>query len=445
MDRQEIEDLVEDLAGDEHTWVDFKVDYEIGGIAPKKAEFIKDVNSLSNTITEQNEHYIIIGVSEEDGIVGIASGKESYSGSGPRHIFSYDESDIQEILDSNLDPSPITEWHTFRKDGNKFGILVVKPLPEPPSIISQDINDSSGNRLLHQGLIFVRKGSGKKIADSEELERIIRYRIECQREQILEGIHRAIDIGPEWIDRIGKVLPDEPGLPLATTDDPDQANIEVTQRLTREPASTLDEQLNEDISQWMSRGDDFIEIDPLYQYYGKSSKLHLDEVAIKFLTQSSIKHDNLGVFWLTNANKETQQEAILETPNYHHRIERAAKVLLIMGDDTRLDNLLYQNQENAKYGDLRMCKQMIGNELQSRVDKLVKTNEYSLNHDGWTRDFCPGDMEAGEIRGLIPEVAKQLRDLQNRYENRQPGWGKRDEFKDALWDLEVILGARLLN
>ena len=228
MEKEEIEELIETLAGDEHTWVDFKTDYDIGGISLKRAEFIKDVNSLSNTITEQDEHYILIGVSEEDGVVGISSEKSSYCGSGPRHIFSYDESDIQEIIDSNLEPSPIVEWHTFQNGNGQFGVLVIKPLSEPPCLVSQDINDSSGNRLLHQGLIFVRKGSGKKILDSEEMERLIKYRIDRQREQILDGIHRAIDIGPEWIDRIGEVLPDEPGLPLATTDDPDQANIEVT-------------------------------------------------------------------------------------------------------------------------------------------------------------------------------------------------------------------------
>jgi hypothetical protein len=395
-------------------------------------------------ITERDEHYILVGVSEEKGVVGITSDKESYSGSGPRHIFSYDESDIQEIIDSNLEPSPIVEWHIFENDNGQFGVLVVEPLPEPPSLISQDTNDSSGNRLLHQGLIFVRKGSGKKIADSEELGRIIQYRIERQREQILDGIHRAIDIGPEWIDRIGEVLPDEPGLPLATTDDPDQANIEVTQRLTREPASTLDEQLNEDISQWMYRGDDFIEINPLYQYYEYSSKIELDKVAIKFLTQSSIKHNCLGVFWLVNADRETQWEAIIETPNYHPRIERAAKILLIMGNETGLEKLLDRNQKNAKYGDLRRCKQMIGTDLQDRMSELIREKEYNLSHDGWTADLQPNDMDTKEIRHSIPEVAGKLQDLQERYEKRQIGWSKRDPFRDALWDLEVVLGARLL-
>ena len=223
-----------------------------------------------------------------------------------------------------------------------------------------------------------------------------------------------------------------------------QGGEDVNQRLTREPASTLDEQLNEDISQRMSRGDDFIEIGALYQYYENWSELGLDGVAIRFLTQSSFKHGGLGTFWLVNGNDEVQKETILETPNYLNRIEQAAKMLLIMGEESTLEKLLQQNQRSAKYGDLRRCKQMVGDDPHNRMNELLKENEHKIRHDGWSTDIQPTSMETSEIIDIIPEIAGKLQDLQERYENRHAGWSKRDPFQYALWDLEVVLGARLL-
>lgn len=289
MDKIEAEAMLSDLGGDEHAWVDFKEDYFIGGIAQKRAEFVRDIASLANTRTDSDEHYLFIGVNDDGTIVGISPNSETYSGSGPRHIFSYDGSDIQEVIDSKLNPAPTLSWHTFDYNGDTFGVLVVEPLAAPPAVTTQHINDSSGNRLLHKGLVFIRKGSGKMIAGREELEAIIGFRIRQQREEILDGIHKAVELGPEWIDRLEGTFEEVPGIPLATAEDSEEADMDVAQRITREPASTLDEQLNEDIARWKGRGDDFVDAGPLWEYYAGFEELRLDEVALRFLTQSALK------------------------------------------------------------------------------------------------------------------------------------------------------------
>jgi uncharacterized protein (UPF0297 family) len=439
--KEEAVSLLEELSGDEHAWVDFKEDYEIGGIGPKTAEFVRDVASLANTLTDRDDHYIFVGVNDEGDITGITSGREVYRGSGPRHIFSYDESDIQEIVDSNLRPAPKLSWHIFEKDNDKFGVLVITPLKTPPTIITQHINDNNGNRLLHKGLIYIRKGSGKKIAEEEDLERIIQFRIENQRDEILEGIHKAVEIGPEWVDRIGQSLPSDAGVPVQTTEDHAEADVEITQRITREPASTLDEQLNEDIAQWNGRGDDFIDRGALYRYYANPSELNLDKVAIKFLTQSSIKNKLLGIFWLVRESKDTQKEILLGTPDSHHRIERAGEVLLLLNDPDTFENLINASSTNDKYGTLRECKQKMGNTINDRVNYLMNNNgEYVLKHQSWRKDFNPKDMEFDEIMETIPEVGEQLIDLQRLYE-QQKAWSRTQKFREALWDLEVALGS----
>lgn len=439
MEKAEAEELLVELGGDEHAWVDFKQDYYIGGIAQKRAEFICDIASLANTLTDRDEHYLFIGVDDDGTVVGISPNSESYSGSGPRHIFSYDESDIQEIIDSNLNPAPTLSWHTYDFNGDKVGVLLVEPLPAPPSMTAKHINDDSGNRLLHEGLVYIRKGSGKTIAGREELESIIEHRIHLQREEILDGIHKAIEIGPEWIDRLEGTFEETPEVPLTTAENPESADMSVAQRITREPASTLDEHLNEDIAQWQGRGDDFVDAGPLWEYYAGHEELRLDDVALRFLTQSALKNGQLGLFWLEKTSEETRREIILKTPKKHHRLVRASKVLLLMDDSETFNLLMEQSSANAKYGDLRTCKQKFGNTENDRVRYLLHSDGgYSLKHADWKAEFQPQKLKETKIRELIPSVAEQLIDLQQLYE-KWKAWDRTEEFQNALWDLEVVL------
>jgi hypothetical protein len=445
MNKTEAEELLSDLEGNEHAWIDFKEDYYIGGIAKKKAEFIRDIASLANTRTSQEEHFLFIGVNDQGVKVGVSTNSETYDGAGPRHIFSYDGSDIQEIIDSNLNPAPTISWHTYDNDGDPFGILVVTPLNAPPAITNQDIYDNSGNRLLHEGLIFVRKSSGKMIAGREEVESLIEFRIRQQREEILDGINKAIQLGPEWIERLEGTFEEGAEVPLTTAESSDEADMAVAQRITREPASTLDEQLNEDISRWKGRGDDFIDAGALWEYYASYEELRLDDVALRFLTQSAISNSQLGVFWLEKTDEDIRKEILLETPNKHHRIVRAGKALLLMDDTPTFDHLIDQSSANTSRADLQTCKQKLGNTVADRVNYLLKSGDgYSLKHNDWEAEFRPQDLGEEEIRDLIPPVSKQLCELQELYE-QQMAWDNRQKFFNALWDLEVVLGREVFN
>lgn len=128
--------------------------------------------------------------------------------------------------------------------------------------MSQDINDSNGNRLLHRGLSFVRKGSGKKIATHEDIEEIVQRRVERRREDILDNVGEIVSLGPEAIEHLGTQAA-ENGLAVTSSDN---ADIEVHERLTREPASTLDEELNGDIANWVNR-DDLLSKKAVWKYY----------------------------------------------------------------------------------------------------------------------------------------------------------------------------------
>jgi hypothetical protein len=283
------------------------------------------------------------------------------------------------------------------------------------------------------------------IAGREELEDLIEFRIRQQRDEILDGVHKAIELGPEWIDRLEGTFDDSPEVPLATTEEPEEADLAIAQRVTREPASTLDEQLNEDIARWLGRGDDFVSAQALWEYYAGFEELRLDDVALRFLTQSSLKNRILGVFWLEKAKEMTRQEILLETPNNHHRIERAGKLLLLMDNMDTFDTLMEQSTSDASVGDLRTCKEKMGNSKSNRVRYLLRSDdEYSLKYSDWSEKFRARELDKGEIYDLIPSIADQFVEIQELYE-RGEAWSLREQFRDALWDLEVVLGGEVFN
>jgi predicted HTH transcriptional regulator len=88
--RSEIERLITELSGDEHTWIDLKrhypIDEERGN--KKKGDFIKDIAAMANTVSlepeyglrflSEKERYILIGV--DDGTTDIVGTTEDLDG-----------------------------------------------------------------------------------------------------------------------------------------------------------------------------------------------------------------------------------------------------------------------------------------------------------------------------------------------------------------------------
>ncbi|WP_336358493.1 AlbA family DNA-binding domain-containing protein [Haloarcula sp. CGMCC 1.6347] len=437
MDKQSALDLINELDGEEYDWVDNKIDYDIGGITKYKVEFIRDIAAMANTITDKDSHYILIGIDGDGELVGIDESRIEYRGEGPRHIFSYDGASIQQTIDSNLSPSPKLAWHKFEHEAKKWGVLEITPLSDPPCVTVQDIYNGN-DRVLHRGLIYLRKGSSKSIATREDIQKIIQYRISQQRQQILDGVHKAIEIGPEWIDRLSGALPEDKGIPFTTAEDPASADLELTQRLTREPASSLDEQLNEDIAQWKYRGDDFIEAKPLWQYYAEPNSLSLDKTAVTFLTNSSFKNYLLGGFWLMEVDESDWADIILSEALGHHRAEKAASLALLLDDDSAFESLMNKARTNSKYGFLSQCEGKFGNTINDRVNFLLKDGQYNLQHDTWRKEIAVKDYSPNEIRGFVPELGRNLVLIQEDLKETQRLRGRFEKFRNALWDLEVV-------
>ncbi|MFK8215447.1 AlbA family DNA-binding domain-containing protein [Haloferax volcanii] len=436
MDKGELVDLISELSGDEHDWVDLKEDYHPGGYTEKKAEFIKDISSLANVISDQSQHYIIIGVNDFGDIVGIDEEQKEYPGGGPRHIASFDESDLQETISSNLSPAPNFSIETFDIDGCEVILLSVTPLAGAPCLVTKDLNDDSNNTFLNRGTVFVRKGSGKKIADADDLQRIIDDRLQKRRSEILDGVRKAIDLGPEFVSRLSEFVPQDADITVSTSP---ESELEVAQRLTRDPATNLDELLNEDIGQWLHRGD-LINKKALYEYYSQSDELTLDSEAITFLTKSSIKSRFTGYYWMKNYSVEEIRQVLLDTPNKYHQLKTVAKLLMLVGDGEGIKELVKETPHDEETSGFKKPIQKSSNLLRNRARYLLKGNQYILTFDGWRREFDVASVDKEMILKLIPEVADKLETIQDDYDTgSKMRYGKKKQFENALFDLEVAL------
>ncbi len=433
MNKQEALDLIDELSGDELAWVDFKEDYEVGGIAKKKAEFIKDVCSLSNTLVEKEERYIIVGCDDDGELVGYDEEREEYRGDGPRHIISYDESDIQEWITDNLEPAPVIEFRTFRTDQIPFGVLTVLPVDAPPSIIKQDLFDSNNTQYLHKGRFYIRRGSGKEIGSHEDLERILQNRISSRREEILDGVEKAIHLGPEFIERLSSGTTDS-GIEISESEDSD---LEVKQRLTRQPASTLDQELNEDIaSKYRSRG--FTGAIPTWRYYESPNSLSTDKEACEYLYNCGLKHNVLGTLWLTELTEDLAVSLIPEIPEDRQRGELAAKIATLRGDE----ELLEQIEDQMRYGpstETREYHDIIDNNVNNRINHLRFSSKYDIGYADYNDSFTLRKLSARECKEKISQIAEQLQKIEEKLSTDRNFRGRRDKFREAIHDLELQL------
>lgn len=447
--KSEATDVIQELAGDEHQWVDFKEDYYVTGTAHHKSEFVKDIAGLANSRTDQERHYIFVGVTDEGDLVGISEDQvevdeedevteEGSDENGPNHIFSLDESDMQQIIDSNLSPTPEFSWHTYQHQGSNFGVLVITPLSNPPCVTNHNIKQDSVKKL-QKGLIFMRRGSSTEICVHEDLEKIIQYRIDKSRDEILDSIHKAVELGPEMIERMSSMFSTEGDVPIY--EDPD-ASVGLEQRFTRTAPETGDEELNSDIGLWRTRDTYRLDRKPLWDYYTRKSSLNLDEEAVEFLAKSSLNVQMTGIYWLVELSGGQIVNILKRTRDTYHKRHLSCKILYIMGNKSGLEELiehsssigLESSPEVSQYYD------SIEGRADSRVNSLLENRTYNLEDGGVSIQIDLHDAGQQEILDVIPEVSEGLSTLQQYVNQESTRVYQRDEFQQALEDLEIALG-----
>ena len=444
MDKRDLLSLAEELGGDEHEWVDFKQDYFVSGDGYHTAEFIKDVASFANTVSGEDLHYIFIGFTESGELVGIDEDELEYSGDGRRHILSCDVADLRQDLSEHLIPTPDFSLHTFDEDGSQFAALCIKPLEQPPCVTSRKVHDNSGNRVMHKGAVYTRKSGGKKIIGRDDLEKIVRHRIELERDYVTEGLRRVVDIGPDKLAEIGTLKPNQTGNVDISYTVSEQGDYEVTQAtVTRDEFSSLEEELNSEIRKWKRRDSYLADFETLIDYYTNPSEITIDETSAKFLTLSSMDNWIPGIFWLNQVSETSQSEIVSEvvSEDMYPSIYSACKVLLLQGQTDQLNEILDISDSISTYQmDCGKYRELVDEQIDPRCDYLFKDSYKNLKYNDWEFQISPAEMSTGDIVSAIPSVSEQLLAVVENGES-----SKKSDLKYGLVNLEIELAREIFD
>ncbi len=145
------------ISGGENEFVDFKRELKLEN-ADEKAEFIKDLISLTNSATHKG--YLIIGVDNKSDSIGIDQ---------------FEEERIQQIAHTYIYPNIVLKCHSVYLDSKLIGVIEVQPTEKPHQVIR-----SIDRLTMHD--VFIRHGSTIAKASPSEIVRMREKEPEIQRE-----------------------------------------------------------------------------------------------------------------------------------------------------------------------------------------------------------------------------------------------------------------------
>ncbi len=128
----------------ENEFLDFKLKNYDWNNEKSKADYLLDVMSLANSLTD-NDRYIVLGVKVKP------NGERVLNGINVNEL--KDSSDYQQLVTEHIEPDISIEVKKISFDGNDYGVIRIFNCNNKPYIIKKKYND------LHVGLMKTRRGS----------------------------------------------------------------------------------------------------------------------------------------------------------------------------------------------------------------------------------------------------------------------------------------------
>jgi hypothetical protein len=145
----------------------------------KKAEFIKDILCMANA--PGSDGYILLGVESEKGkprkVVGISH--------------HYDSSDLEEIVNSKIDPPIQFEYHPLNYKGAKCALFHIPKSKAKPHWPKKDYGK------LERRIIYTRRSSGNREASIQEIREMC-----LETMPVSDVAHRKIRVSPYFLDEL---------------------------------------------------------------------------------------------------------------------------------------------------------------------------------------------------------------------------------------------------
>ena len=196
---------------EENRHLEFKVMLPIGKQADKKLKYrtVKAAISFANT----DGGFILVGV-DSNGV---------WQGVPEEQLSQLDAAHFSELFDNSVSPEFNFKYRIARYENSSFLILHVPPSPHMPHVTTENktFKHKSGQSqvILEKYALYYRSGSKSEKATPAQFQRIVEYRVELVRKELL----RRVEEVPVYIP-----TPVKAGLPNSTA-------IDTTLRTTNDP------------------------------------------------------------------------------------------------------------------------------------------------------------------------------------------------------------------
>lgn len=412
--REEVEQLVSELTGDEHSWIDLKrhypIDEERGN--EKKADFIKDIVAMANTISlqpdygprflSQAERYILIGVDDSGDIVGTTEDLGEYTS-----LLEVDTSRPQQIVADYLTPTPEVNIHKFDNSEPRLCLIVVKTCDSPPVTISRELGDE-----LSRGDVYIRDGDRNRPARREDYQDFVQFHLEKQRDYITEGIQQVVGMNIDYLRELGEVREVDNGgenvIPVSPGEDGPDIQSSLINPIELDSVSR---ELNADVTKWRRRDRHSCSEESLYDYYINTSRLDLTGEQLAFLVQSSWNNGHLGSFWVWKMDSKESLLHATENTNIRsmssNNTRYLGELLAFLGSMETVDQLVEHTgmNDNSYRGHGSI---VLRSAEESMPDQALRTTGTTAANNFETPDWDLAEMEPEELIEVIQTVSSEL-------------------------------------
>lgn len=140
------------------------------GHVEQKADFLKFVQGMANAHLRE-ERILVIGADQKNKVFLPVN-----------NVAEFDAATVSAFLERYLSPKPIFEvFNSLQtEDGVPFVLLVFGPQQARPVVGNAGIQDGKGNVLFRKGDIWVKEGTGLRVATPEDIAAMVAERIESE-------------------------------------------------------------------------------------------------------------------------------------------------------------------------------------------------------------------------------------------------------------------------
>lgn len=406
---ESIIEFIEEEVPDEGEILDFKQDLYLSADPPhhdkkRQATLMKHFSALANVRTQARFRYLFIGFDDSGEWTGMQY-REDMDG---EQVLDVDDSHLRDVFTDKVSPSPDFEVFELESDGDRGGVIAIKPGEQVPLVIEKTIRKNDGSAFIHEGQAYTRDGSRTTRMNSNDFAAMMRYReelITAKIQDLTNGLSQVVGIPDDQLANLNlSVTQSNEGVP-------------VRDLVTMDAPKTIDEELITAVKGSKGSGGHGYQRRGLYEFFTKRDDINLDdngEEKIEFLVRASLRKHMHGTYWLTQYESDIDDfiETILAEDIDGTTLPSLERILFILGKHTYLEEIADKDEwdfmRSKANNYASKCDQAIHLRVAEYANETINISDTSYS----VEKLVYGNAEK-EPEELLEEIAKRLLDDDN--------------------------------